>query len=55
MAVPRKAMSQKNSTGHYSGLIFEGLHHESPGRICRSDEVKALSNPQRSVPLPRTV
>jgi len=24
MAVPRKAISQKNFTGHSSGLIFEG-------------------------------
>jgi hypothetical protein len=25
MAVPRKAISQKKSTGHCSGLIFEGF------------------------------
>jgi hypothetical protein len=25
MAVPRKAISQKNSTGHCSGVIFEGF------------------------------
>jgi LEA14-like dessication related protein len=33
MAVPRKAISQRNSTGHCSGLIFEGFQHGSPGRI----------------------
>jgi hypothetical protein len=49
MAVPRKAISQKNFIGHCSGLIFEGLRFESPGRISRSDKAKSFSNPQRSV------
>jgi hypothetical protein len=44
----------KNSTGHCSGLIFDGLHHQTPGRISRSDDVKRFSNPQRSVRLLRT-
>jgi hypothetical protein len=26
MAVPRKTISQKNSTAHWSGLIFEGYN-----------------------------
>jgi hypothetical protein len=55
MAFPRKAISQKSFTGDSSGLIFEGLRHESPSRISRSNEVKDLSNPQRSVRLPRTL
>jgi len=55
MAVPRKAISQKIFTGHCSGLIFEGLHRETRSRISRSDEVKALSNLQRSVRRSRTL
>jgi len=45
MAVPREAISQKNFTGHSSGLIFEGCATKSPSRIFRSDKVKDLSNP----------
>jgi hypothetical protein len=40
------------STGHSSGLIFEGLHDESPGRISRSDEVRNLSKPPKISPPP---
>jgi hypothetical protein len=53
MAVPRKAISQKKSIGHCSGLIFEGLHHKSPGRILSFQETQSFPKPSKITPRPQ--
>ena len=54
MAVPRKAISQKNATGLCSGLIFEGYTTRALAEFFHSDKVKVPSNLQRSLRLLRT-
>jgi hypothetical protein len=51
MAVPRKAISQKNSTGQCSGLIFEGCTTKALAEFFPYDKDMVFSNPQRSVRL----
>ena len=46
MAVPRKAISQKNSTGHCSGVILRVCTTEALAEFFRYDQVKAVSNPR---------
>ena len=47
MAVPQKAISQKNSTGQGSGLIFEGLHYGSPSRILSLRSSQSCLKPSK--------
>jgi len=53
MGVPRKAISQKSFTGHCSGLIFEGLRHETPSRIPRSERSQSSLKPSKISPPPQ--
>jgi hypothetical protein len=52
MAVSRKAISQKDSTGHCSGLIFEGFHLGDPGRILPLRPSQSCLKPSKIVPHP---
>jgi hypothetical protein len=55
MAVPRKAISRKNFTGHCSGLISEGLHHESPSRIFSFRQSQSSLKPSKISLLPQNI
>jgi hypothetical protein len=52
MAIPFKVISQKNSAGHCSGLIFEGFHHGTPGRILSLRPSQNCLKPSKITPRP---
>jgi hypothetical protein len=51
-AVSRKAISQKDSTGHCSGLTFEGFQLRNSRRILSSRPSQSCLKPSKIVPRP---